>query len=165
MKDDVDFTGIPSQEELLESPGVPSEERLEKGPVAYIECVQDIPCNPCEEVCPFGAIKVGLPITNLPELDEEKCTGCGLCIAPCPGLAIFKIQKHYTETTALIEVPYEYIPVPQEGEIVSCGDKSGNVVTTGKIIKVKCPKSYDRTTVIAVEIPKEHYLKIRTIFR
>ena len=165
MKHGVNFTGIPSQEELRNSPGVPSAERLEQGPVAYIECVQDIPCNPCEEACPFGAINVGLPITNLPELDEEKCTGCGLCIAPCPGLAIFKIHKHYTNTTALVEFPYEYVPVPQEGETVPCGDKLGNFVTTGKVVKVKCPKSYDRTTVVAVEVPKAHCLEIRTICR
>ena len=165
MKNGVNFTGIPSREELLNSPGVPSNGRLEKGPVAYIECIQDIPCNPCEAACPFGAIKVGLPITNLPELDEQKCTGCGLCIAPCPGLAIFKIHKHYTEITALVEFPYEYLPVPQEGETVPCCDRSGNFVTTGNVLKVRCPKSSDRTTVVTVEIPKEHCLDVRTICR
>jgi Fe-S-cluster-containing hydrogenase component 2 len=165
MKNGVNVTGIPSREELLVSPGVPSAERLEQGPVAYIECVQDIPCNPCEEACPFGAVQVGIPITNLPELDEEKCTGCGLCIALCPGLAIFTVHKNYTETTALVEFPYEYLPVPQKGDIVPCGDKSGNFVTQGKVVKVKCPKSYDRTTVVTVEIPKEHCLEIRTICR
>jgi len=165
MKNGVNVTGIPSREELLASPGVPSADRLEQGPVAYIECVQDIPCNPCEEACPFGAVQVGIPITNLPELDEEKCTGCGLCIALCPGLAIFTIHKNYTKTIALVEFPYEYVPVPQKGETVPCGDKSGNFVTQGKVVKVKCPKSYDRTTVVTVEIPKEHCLEIRTICR
>ncbi len=165
MKADIAFTGIPSQEELLASSGVPSAERLEKGPVAFIECVQDIPCNPCEEACPFGAIQVGLPITNLPELDQEKCTGCGLCIAPCPGLAIVTIHKHYTDNTALITFPYEYLPLPGKGENVPCGDNQGNFVTEGKVVRVTCPKSHDRTTLVSVEVPKEYCLEVRTICR
>ena len=165
MMDGVNITGIPSQEELRASPGTPSMERIENGPVAYIECVQDIPCNPCEEACPFGAIRVGLPITNLPELDEEKCTGCGLCIASCPGLAIVTIHKHYTESTALMTFPYEYLPLPEKGENVPCGDKQGSFVTEGKVVNVKCPKSHDCTTVVSVEVPKEYCLEIRTICR
>lgn len=36
----------------------------------------------CINVCPFDAIKLreGLP----PEIDEKKCTGCGLCVKACP---------------------------------------------------------------------------------
>ena len=165
MKDGVKLTGIPSEDELRKSPGVPSMERLEKGPVAYIECVQDIPCNPCEKACPFGAVSVGLPITNLPELHEEKCTGCSVCIAQCPGLAIFTVHKHYTDSTALITFPYEYLPLPEKGESVPCGDKEGNFIAEGKVVQIKCPTSYDHTTVVSVEAPKEHCLKIRTICR
>lgn len=85
MTEGVRFTGIPSAEELRGASGIPSQERMKKGPVAVIECVQEIPCNPCENACPFGAIKIGDPITNLPVLDGEKCTGCGTCVAMCPG--------------------------------------------------------------------------------
>lgn len=165
MKAGVKFTGIPSEEELYSSPGVPSDERLDKGPIAFIECVQEIPCNPCEKACPFGAITVGRPITNLPQLDGEKCTGCGVCIAQCPGLAIFRVHKNYTETTALVDFPYEYLPLPEVGEIVPCGDRSGAYVADGKVISVKNPKAYDGTTVIRVEIPKDYCKIIRTICR
>lgn len=36
----------------------------------------------CVNVCPFDAIKLreNLP----PEIDEEKCTACGLCVKSCP---------------------------------------------------------------------------------
>ncbi|MFZ5754734.1 MAG: 4Fe-4S binding protein [Bacillota bacterium] len=165
MNKGVKFTGIPSEEELLSIPGRPGEERLEKGPVAFIECVQEIPCNPCEKACPFGAITVGQPITNLPALDADKCTGCGICIPSCPGLAIFKIHKNYTDTTALVEFPYEYYPLPREGENVFCGDRAGKFITQGKVVKVKNPKAYDGTSVITVEIPKAYCLEVRTICR
>lgn len=89
MREGIAYTGIPSLEELINSPGFPSEEEMKKRPIAVIECVQGIPCNPCETACPFGAIEVGEPITNLPRLLTDKCQGCGLCIPACPGLAIF----------------------------------------------------------------------------
>ena len=36
----------------------------------------------CEAVCPFGAIT--MDANNLPVVDDEKCTGCGVCVAACP---------------------------------------------------------------------------------
>lgn len=36
----------------------------------------------CVRVCAFGAMEMGPD--NLPVIDEEKCTGCGLCVAACP---------------------------------------------------------------------------------
>lgn len=165
MKEGVRFTGIPSQDELLKSPGVPSRDRLEKGPVAYIECVQNIPCNPCEKACPFGAITVGQPITNLPELNEDKCTGCGVCLPSCPGLAIFRVHLNYSDTTSLVEFPYEYYPLPEKGDIVPAGDRGGEYLADGKVIAVKNPKTNDGTSVITLEVPKEHCLMVRTICR
>lgn len=88
MNQGIRYTGCPSREELENSPGYPSSERVRKGPVAVIECVEEIPCNLCEAACPYGAIEVGEPIINLPTLLEDKCTGCGVCIASCPGLDI-----------------------------------------------------------------------------
>ncbi len=93
-------TGVPSWDELRATPELPKEKRIEEGSVAFIECVQEIHCNPCEEACSQGAIIIGEPITNLPQLDGEKCTGCSMCVAACPGLAIFKIHKNYTATTS-----------------------------------------------------------------
>lgn len=37
----------------------------------------------CVNVCAFDAIKMD-PVTNLPEVDEEKCTACGACVKACP---------------------------------------------------------------------------------
>ncbi|MDK2822782.1 MAG: hypothetical protein PWQ67_1042 [Clostridia bacterium] len=165
MKQGIKYTGTPSWEELESAPGRPSQQRLEKGPVAFIECVQEIPCNPCEKACPFQAITVASPITNLPRLNEEKCTGCGICIASCPGLAIFKIDLNYSPTTALVEFPYEYYPLPEEGEVVPCANRWGKFVAQGKVLKIKNPRTYDGTSTIAVEIPKAFYLDVRTICR
>lgn len=165
MNKGVEYTGIPTLKELQASPGVPREERMVKGPVLCIECVQEIPCNPCETACPFGAITVGKPITNLPILDEEKCTGCSICVACCPGLAIFKIEKNYTDKTSLVEFPYEYLPIPIKGSIVPCVNRAGEYVADGKVRSVENRSKNDNTALIAVEIPKEYYMEIRSIQR
>ena len=40
----------------------------------------------CAKVCPEGAIEI---VNNLPVIDQEKCTGCGLCKEKCkPGCLI-----------------------------------------------------------------------------
>ena len=165
MDKGVALTGIPSQEELAASSGFPSAARLEKGPVAVIECVQEIPCNPCEAACSAGAISVGQPITNLPRLDEEKCTGCGQCLAPCPGLAIFRVHKHYSEEGALVEFPYEYLPLPEKGQIVDCGNRAGEFVTKGKVVRTRRGKKGDLTSIVSVLVPKEHCMEARTLCR
>lgn len=146
-------------------PGMPSEARLEGRAVACIECRQEIPCNPCESACPHGAITVGTPITHLPVLDEEKCIGCGLCIARCPGLAIFCLHKHYSETTSLVSFPYEYLPLPQKGQIVRCVDRLGRFVTEGAVHSVKTAAAFDHTAIMTVEIPKQHLMNVRSMER
>jgi len=40
----------------------------------------------CAKVCAFGAITMGED--GLPIIDEEKCTGCGLCVKACPKMVI-----------------------------------------------------------------------------
>lgn len=165
MNKGVKFSGVASMDEILTCPGVPSKERLENGPVVAVECVQNIPCNPCEGSCPFNAIEIGSSITELPKLLEDKCIGCGVCIPKCPGLAIFKLHKNYSDTTSLVEFPYEYLPLPNKGDEVPCGDRFGRYTSMGKVISIKNPKKFDGTTVIGVEIPKEHLMTIRTICR
>ena len=165
MNKGVKYTGIPSSGEIKACPGVVNEERFERGPVAVIECVQQIPCNPCEKACPFGAITVGQPITTLPVIDGEKCTGCGICLAFCPGLAIFRVHKNYTQTTSIVEFPYEYYPSPEEGSVVDCGGRDGEFITKGKVIKVKRTKQSDGTTIVAVEVPKKYFMDVRTLCR
>lgn len=149
----------------LTGPGIPSRERRAKGPVACIECFQQIPCNPCEEACPRGAITVGEEITGLPHLDEEKCNGCGICMTRCPGLAIFGIDESYSEKTALISFPYEYVPLPAQGQNVPCTDRKGCFVTEGTVYRVRTSPAFDHTAIVTVEVPKEYAMEVRFLDR
>lgn len=157
--------GYLTLDELKKSIAYPSEERMAKGPVAIAECVQEIPCNPCEAACPFGAIKIGEPIINLPCIEEDTCTGCGACIAQCSGLAIFVVNKAYGDGKGTVSFPYEYYPLPEKGDKVQAVDRSGKAVCEGEIVKVMNPASYDRTPVVTVAVPVEYTEEVRSIKR
>ena len=156
--------GVLSEEELMELPGVPSLDVIKKGqPVVVIECAERIPCNPCEAYCPQGVIKVGDDINNLPSLDGAKCTGCGLCIAACPGLAIFVVNGAYTESDALISIPYEFLPLPRVGEQVEALDREGRKTCLAKVVQVRDNEKFDGTPVISFTVPKEKCMEVRHI--
>jgi len=158
-------TGYITLEELSTFHMLPSDQRYEKGPVAVVECIQEIPCNPCESACPKHAIWVGTPITALPRLDENACSGCGVCVAQCPGLAIFLVDKTYSEKEASIAFPYEYTPLPQVGEDVHAINRKGETVGKAKVIKVLNPKSYNRTPVVTISVDKKLVDEVRSIER
>lgn len=136
-----------------------------RGMKACIECTQQIPCNPCEKACPRGAIRIGENITNCPVLDEAKCNGCGLCIARCPGQAIFGVDEDFTPDTALVRFPYEFLPMPEKGQRVRCVDRDGHYVTDGIVHQIFAPDGHDHTAVVTVEIPKAYAGAVRFMDR
>ncbi|SHJ38874.1 4Fe-4S binding domain-containing protein [Dethiosulfatibacter aminovorans DSM 17477] len=138
---------------------LPSPERRRKGPYALIECFQKIPCNPCYTSCKFGAVKEFNDINDLPEIDYDKCTGCGLCQAVCPGLAIFVIDETYSNEKSLIKIPYEYLPVPSVGDIVKGYDRDGNHVSDVEVKQVRKFKNNTHLVNVAVEKKLEHDLR------
>ncbi|MBA1333937.1 MAG: 4Fe-4S ferredoxin, iron-sulfur binding domain protein [Firmicutes bacterium] len=154
-------TGIPTEEQLKEV--TPSKERLSRGPVAIIECFQEIPCNPCYTSCSTGAIKELVDINEKPEVDFDKCNGCGICISNCPGLAIFVVDESYSEDKALIKLPYEFLPLPEKGDMVKALDRSGQVVGQAEVVKVVNSKAQDRTPVIWIAVDKELSMRVRNI--
>lgn len=45
----------------------------------------------CEVSCQFDALHIN-PVTQLPEVDEEKCTSCNACVKACPK-AIIELRR------------------------------------------------------------------------
>lgn len=152
-------TGILTDDDLKGV--IPNKRRLAKGPVVIIECFQKIPCDPCAIYCKLRAIKPFEDINDLPQVDFDKCTGCGICISSCPGLAIFVIDENYSEKEALIKLPYEMLPLPRKGEDVYALDRTGKIVGKAKVIKVL--KTKNQTNVITILVPKNMVMKVRSI--
>lgn len=154
--------GAPSFDELERVGMLPSLADLAGRGCVCVECVEEIPCNPCETSCPQGALVVGYPITNLPVVDRSKCTLCGLCIAACPGLAV--TIKSVEGETARIRFPYEYLPLPAAGDEVEMVDRLGGTVCQGKILSVNSAARNNRTAVVTAAFPAafvQHVVSIR----
>ena len=140
----------------LEDIKIPSKKHLKKG-VACIECIQEIPCNPCVDSCPVHAISMK-NINAIPIVDYDACIGCGKCVSVCPGLAIFVLK--IVDEKGLITLPYEFVPLPAVGEEVLALNRKGEVETTGIVKKIN---KRDNTTVITIEISKIYIMDVRNI--
>lgn len=145
-------TGVLSIKDIT----LPTKEQLKKG-VVIIECVQEIPCDPCVAICPVKAISMK-DINAIPRVDFDKCTGCRRCVGICPGLAIFVVKIE--DDKALITLPYEFLPIPKVGDKVKALDREGKSRGAAKIKKVNRSK---KTTVVTIEVDKNLAMEIRNI--
>ncbi|MCX7785237.1 MAG: 4Fe-4S binding protein [candidate division WOR-3 bacterium] len=154
-------TGVLTEKDLKQKYLLPSNERFDKGPVVIVECVEKIPCNPCVDACPKKVISIKGSINEIPKVNFDSCNGCGLCIARCPGLAIFVVHKNYNQKESAISLPYEFLPRPQKGQIVNALDRKGKVVCLGRVEKVIDTKAVDRCAIVTIAVPKKFYNKVR----
>ena len=131
----------------------------------WIDCKENIPCDPCQHSCPVGAIRIGENITDLPQTEPEKCIGCGKCVAACPGQACFLVDDEFAPGRASVDFPFEYLPRPREGMTVIARNNEGEDVCEGIVEKVIDIKSNQQTAVVRISVPVEHAYEIRGMKR
>lgn len=154
-------TGIPNFDDIFSK--FPKIERINKSGVAFAQCFQEIPCNPCSTSCPKGAITIGDNINNIPEFDFEKCIGCGLCVVKCPGLAINVVDGSTDKDKIIFKIPYEMLPLPVEGQEVIAVDREGNYLSKAQVVGVKQFKEAEKTYLVSVEIERDYMYEFATI--
>jgi len=140
---------------------LPSPERLARGPVVVVECVERIPCNPCVAACAKGPITMEGDINAPPRVDAERCDGCGVCISACPGLAIFIVDGSRGDGRASVMMPHEFRPLPKVGETVTALDREGREVCDAVVTRVLSAKALDRTPIVTLDVPAEHAMTAR----
>jgi NADPH-dependent 2,4-dienoyl-CoA reductase/sulfur reductase-like enzyme/ferredoxin len=121
-----------------------------------LRCAQDIPCNPCTDVCITDGITI--PEGNLlgrPRLVGD-CVGCLKCVAICPGCAITLVDKRHDPAGKLARVT---VPWEMPEELVRAGDEvpttgyEGEPVGTGKVLRILSGKSLNRRRLMVLEVP------------
>ncbi len=121
-----------------------------------IRCAQEIPCNPCTEVCVKDSITI--PEGNLlgrPRLTGD-CVGCLQCVVVCPGLAISLVDRRYDggRARARVTVPWEMPDGgPRAGDEVPTTGAEGEPVGTGTVVRVLAGKALRRRRLVVLEVP------------
>ena len=83
----------------------------------------------------------------------------------CPGLAIYVKDFSYSDDTAAISFPFEYLPLPAKGDTVKVADRYGNALCDGLVVRVSNGRQNDRTAVVTVEFAKDCFDDAVTIQR
>ncbi len=150
--------GYVSDEEIERFPGVTHK----KGVHPVIECTQNIPCNPCQDACPKKCISIGENITSLPiAVADGECINCGMCVASCSGQAIFLVDEDCGDGTATVTLPYEFLPLPEEGTKGTALGRDGHPVCEATVVSVKSVKAFDKTNLLTMRVPKEYAMRAR----
>ncbi len=127
-----------------------------------IHCVQEIPCDPCASVCPLGLIGVDpQDIRQPPRFTGEKpCSGCGRCVAFCPGLAITLVDFRKNPENPTVSVPWEFVDVPTPGTRVLAVDAQGAPLGEAEVEGVGRVPGADHTKILRLKVPKEWALRV-----
>jgi Fe-S-cluster-containing hydrogenase component 2 len=141
---------------------LPGAERRKKGPYSVMECYEQIPCNPCSTSCSFKAVSMEA-INSCPNIDFDKCTGCGICVGRCPGLACFILDETVGNGKVKITLPYELDPLPEKDSIVMALGRDGKIVGDAQVVKVLNGKSLDHTNIISILVDERLIYDVRSI--
>ena len=131
------------------------------GVYPILRCEQEIPCNPCTEVCPKDSIVIPEgTIVGRPKL-VGPCVGCLKCLAVCPGLAITMVDRRpdptgRRTTGAKVTLPWE---MPEgrlrPGDRVLTTGREGEPVGEGTVVRILTGKALNRRQLVVLDVPGE----------
>ncbi len=140
---------------------------MEEGVFPIIHCTQEIPCNPCADLCPHGLIYIDQKdIRSAPVFlgDGFCCEACEQCVAGCPGLAITLVDYRNNKEMPVVSIPYEFNREPiQKQDLVTTMDTEGEQLGKFEVLSVHTIPTSDRTQVVQLQVPSQIATKIAGI--
>ncbi|MCS7240278.1 MAG: FAD-dependent oxidoreductase [Candidatus Bipolaricaulota bacterium] len=131
-----------------------------------IHCAQEIPCDPCASVCPLGLIQVDpTDIRKPPRFSgARQCSGCGRCVAFCPGLAISLVDFRRDPANPTVSVPWEFGPDKlQPGEKVLGVDWEGKALGEAEVQGMAQVPGADHTWLVRLKVPRDWAVQVAGI--
>ena len=71
----------------------------------------------------------------------------------------------YSASEATLDFPYEFLPLPAEGDTVRAVNRAGAPVCEAAVLSVRRPKENDGTCVIRISFPAEYAGEVKSIER
>ena len=130
----------------------------EEGVFPIFHCYQEVPCNPCTSVCPVGVIRTERDeITGLPYIiDQDECTGCGSCVAVCPGLSMILVDYRDDPEHPLVTLPFEiWRDRVEVGQKVPVTDVDGAILGYYPVEKVSTRRKFPGTLLVQIKVDKK----------
>ncbi|HRK01603.1 MAG TPA: 4Fe-4S dicluster domain-containing protein, partial [Oligoflexia bacterium] len=101
--------------------------------VASLECLENIPCRACADACPENAISI-LDLADQPTLLEDKCTGCGICVAVCPAGAAAMIRENTADQKVRLFLPDHTKDIWKPQTAVQLLNRRGDSLTLARVV-------------------------------
>lgn len=153
---------IETENILKSKPGQIQEQKKSPDELVFpvMHCTQEIPCDPCANVCPNNLIHVDKKdIRKLPEFcpsDEKNCIACERCVAICPGLAITLVDFRKDPQSPIVSIPLEFSKAKFLGnENITVTDVKGLKLAQLPVVKVRQIPAYPGTVIVRVKAPAE----------
>ena len=84
-----------------------------------------------------------------------------MCVASCSGQAIFLVNEDVEEGYGEVTMPYEFLPLPKEGDTGVALGRDGKEVCEAVVTKVKTAKAFDHTNLLTIKVPNDMLMKAR----
>ncbi|OHD24367.1 MAG: hypothetical protein A2V99_14720 [Spirochaetes bacterium RBG_16_67_19] len=131
-----------------------------------IDCPERIACDVCAVVCDREVILIRQAVTNRPEVvNEGNCRNCGLCVAHCPGQAIFLMSDTGPDGQCRITLPYELDEAAAWRQDLLAVDNRGNPLGPARLIRVLRSERFNNTCLLEVSVSGSIASQVRGIGR
>jgi len=126
---------------------------------------QGLRCELCFRACPVPGTAITVEhhprrlrthAMFVPVVSSDACTGCGSCVAVCPGLSMVLVDYREDPEHPLVTLPYEIWRERVEvGQNVPITDVDGAILGYYPVEKISTRRKYPGTLLVRIKVDKK----------